>query len=82
MDRIEQLKLQGNRLFKENEFNLAINSYEDALTAVNYRLSDIQKDHKGYDNSKEIEMKANLLSNLALCYMQRKEYDGSQLYNG
>jgi len=56
--------------------------YEEALTAVNFRLDDISKDHPTYDSTHEKVLQANLLSNLALCYFRIEKYAESQLYNG
>ncbi len=56
--------------------------YEEALTAINFRLDDIKKDHPNYDSAQEKLLQASLLSNLALCYFRMEKYAESQLYNG
>ena len=48
--------------------------YEEALTAVNFRLDDISKDHPNYDSVQEKVLQVNLLSNLALCYFRMEKY--------
>ena len=56
MERLNKIKAVGNAHFQNKEFSLAINSYEDALTELGYRLSDIKKDFQGYDTSQENEL--------------------------
>ena len=57
MERLNKIKAVGNAHFQNKEFSLAINSYEDALTELGYRLSDIKKDfQEGYDTSQENEL--------------------------
>ena len=82
MEKINNLKEQANNQFKHNDYQKAINMYEEALTAVNFRLDDIQKDHPNYDDKEERLLQISLLSNLALCYFKLDQYPESQLYNG
>ena len=72
VDKLLEIKARGNSLYQQRDYIKAINCYEEALTATNYRLDDQRKDaslHK-VDTSAERELRLVLLSNLALCYMQ------------
>ena len=41
----------ANKAFAQQKYTDAINIYEDALTKLNFRLSDIAKDHPDYDKT-------------------------------
>jgi hypothetical protein len=51
MERLNTAKDQANEFFKNQDFIRAINMYEEALTAINFRLDDIAKDHPNYDST-------------------------------
>ena len=74
MERINSIKEQANAFFKDQNYIKAINMSEEALTAVNFRLDDISKDHPNYDSAQEKVLQVNLLSNLALCYFRMEKY--------
>ena len=52
------------------------------MTAVNFRLDDILKEHPNFDNNWERALRDSLLSNIALCYFKMEIYAESQFYNG
>jgi tetratricopeptide (TPR) repeat protein len=80
MERLLQMKERGNELFKSKQFTQAINCYEEALTAVNYRIDDCK--NTKVDLALDKSLRVQLQSNLANCYFQLQMWDESQLYNG
>lgn len=66
---VSDAKDKGNKLFKDEKYDQAIDEYMRALCGLDFSSYDIpsEKEHKEKDTRVNKELKAPILNNIALC---------------